>query len=238
MAKLYIGTSGWDYKHWDNVFYPTHKNKLEYFSQQFKTVEINYSFYHLPSPATYQNWYEQTPKDFLFALKASRFITHIKRIKNVDKEWQGFMENALSLKEKLGPILFQFPATFKADPDRLKNFLETIANQRTKFAFEFRHQSWANKEIYHLLEKHNAACVIADSPSYPKMEIITADFIYIRQHGSFALKYTRKELLDLKQKVNKWLQTGKDIYVYFNNDAKGYAVENAKELIELCNDCR
>ena len=237
MAKLYIGTSGWDYKHWDNVFYPAGKNKLEYFSRQFKTVEINYSFYHLPSPATYQNWYQRTPEGFLFALKASRFITHIKRIKNVNDDWQRFLGNALNLKEKLGPILFQFPATFKAAPDRLIFFLKLINSQGVRFAFEFRHESWANKEIYDLLEKYNAAWVIADSPSYPKREVVTADFVYLREHGSFASKYTKEELRDLEQKVKKWLQTEKDVYVYFNNDAKGYAVENAKELIKLCDGC-
>jgi len=111
-GKLYIGTSGWVYGHWEGIFYPENlasKDKLKYFSQHFKTAEINYSFYHLPRPSTYQNWHSQTPADFIFAAKASRFITHIKRLGGVKEAWQQFIENALYLKEKLGPILFQFP---------------------------------------------------------------------------------------------------------------------------------
>ncbi|MCK5044179.1 DUF72 domain-containing protein [Candidatus Parcubacteria bacterium] len=235
---LYIGTSGWAYKHWNDIFYPTglpDKDRLKYFSQQFKTAEVNYSFYRLPSPQTYSNWHQQTPKGFLFSLKASRYITHVKRLKNVKDAWQQFVKNALNLKEKLGPILFQFPASFKATAEnktRLEDFLKFA-----KGAFEFRHESWADKEIYCLLEKYNSAWVIADSPSYPKIEAVTADFVYLREHGSqvlFTSKYTKEELKKLAGKIKKWLKTNKDVYVYFNNDAQGRAVSNAKELIKLC----
>jgi len=147
IGKIFIGTSGWVYSHWEGIFYPENlpsRDKLKYFSQHFKTAEINYSFYHLPQPSTYQNWYKQTPKDFLFAVKTSRFITHIKRLKGVKKAWKHFLENALSLKEKLGPILFQFPPSFKATEEsikRLKNFLKLIrTNSRLRFALEFRHK--------------------------------------------------------------------------------------------------
>ncbi|MBZ9569715.1 DUF72 domain-containing protein [Patescibacteria group bacterium] len=252
MAKLFIGTSGWVYSHWKGIFYPEDlpsKDKLKYFSQHFKTTEVNYSFYHLPRPTTYQNWYLQTPEDFLFAVKTSRFITHIKRLKGVKEALKIFIENALNLKEKLGPILFQFPPSFHATPEnlkRLENFLKFITKtpypkpHTLKFAFEFRHKSWCNKEVYNLLKKYNVAWVIADSPRYPKEEVVTADFIYIRMHGSkvlFASKYTKKELKDLAQKIKKWLtcpEPGRrktcDVYCYFNNDFQGFAIENAKEL--------
>lgn len=251
MAKLFIGTSGWIYGHWDGVFYPEDlksKDKLKYFSQHFKTTEVNYSFYHLPRASTYQNWYKQTPKDFLFAVKASRFITHIKRLKGVRKAWKIFLDNALNLKEKLGPILFQFPPSFEATEEninRLEGFLRLISvNQRLdqrksakiRFAFEFRHKTWCDKKIYNLLKKYKVAWVIADSPRYPKAEVVTAGFVYIRMHGSkilFSSKYTKKELQDLAKKIKKWQKTA-DVYVYFNNDAYGYALENAKQLLELC----
>jgi len=259
MATFFIGTSGWIYGHWEGIFYPENlpqKEKLRYFSQHFKTAEINYSFYHLPQPSTYQNWYNQTPKNFTFAVKASRFITHIKRLKEVKDAWQQFLENALHLKEKLGPILFQFPPSFKATEEnikRLENFLKLITENlepkpcTLKFAFEFRHPNWftpldnehlmgCNEKIYKLFRKYNVAWVIADSPRYPKAEVVTADFVYIRMHGSkilFASKYTKKELKDLAKKIKKWLKQNLDVYCYFNNDAYGYAVGNANELSKM-----
>jgi len=293
MSNLYIGTSGWVYGHWEGIFYPEdlpskdkppHQylgggGKLKYYSQYFKTVEINYSFYHLPRPSTYQNWYSQTPDDFLFAVKASRFITHIKRLKGVHPiksaeggakqfdgvkdAWEQFLENTLNLKEKLGPILFQFPPSFQATDEnlkRLEEFLKLITKNlypkpyTLKFAFEFRHKSFCDEKIYKLLKKYNVAWVIADSPRYPYIEtlkkfrsgrsaeggnrpradVVTADFVYIRMHGSkimFASKYTKEELKDLAKKIKKWLKQKLDVYVYFNNDFRGYAIENAKELL-------
>ena len=253
MGKLFIGTSGWVYSHWDGIFYPEDlpsKDKLKHFSKFFKTTEINYSFYHLPRPSTYQNWYNQTPADFIFAVKASRFITHIKRLSGVKEAWKQFLENALYLKEKLGPILFQFPPSFRATSEnikRLEDFLKILrgrtsikggsTSKNLKYAMEFRHKSWCDKKVYNLLKKYKIAWVIADSPSYPKAEVVTADFIYIRMHGSkllFSSKYTKKELSSLSQKIKKWLKQNLDVYVYFNNDAYGYAIENAKELLKLC----
>jgi len=241
-GKLFIGTSGWVYSHWEGIFYPEDlpgKDKLKYFSQHFKTTEINYSFYHLPRPSTYQNWYLQTPEDFLFSIKASRFIAHIKRLKGVKEAWKTFIKNALNLKEKLGPILFQFPSSFKATEEnikRLEDFLKLITKNKLRYAFEFRHQSWCDKKVYDLLKKYKVVWVIADSSSYPKAEVVTANFVYIRMHGSkvlFTSNYTKRELKDLAQKIKKWLKTS-NVYIYFNNDAYGYATENAKELIKFC----
>jgi len=245
-AELFIGTSGWVYSHWEGIFYPedlSSKDKLKYFSQHFKTAEVNYSFYHLPKLTTYQNWYSQTPKDFLFSLKASRFITHIKRLKGVKRAWKTFIKNALNLEEKLGPILFQFPPNFKATEEnikRLEEFLKFIyTSLRLRFAFEFRNKSWCDKKIYEILKKYKIAWVIADSPEYPRVDMVTADFVYIRMHGSkvlFNSKYTKKELKDLAQKIKKWQKQGLDIYCYFNNDAQGFAIENAKQLLKLCKE--
>jgi len=247
VSKLYIGTSGWVYSHWEGIFYPEDlppKDKLRYFSQYFKTTEINYSFYHLPRSSTYQNWYKQTPEDFLFAIKASRFITHIKRLKEVKKAWKTFIENALCLENKLGPFLFQFPPNFKATPENLKRIAEFLKftclkwkSKHLRLAFEFRHKSWCNKKVYNLLKKYKAAWVIADSPSYPKAEIVTGDFVYIRMHGGKVLytsNYSKKELKDWAKKIKKYLKQKLNVYVYFNNDSMGYAIENAKELLNLC----
>lgn len=245
-GKISVGTSGWVYPHWEGIFYPkelSSKDKLKYYSKHFKTAEVNYSFYHLPKPSTYKNWYSQTPGDFLFSVKASRFITHIKRLKGVKRAWKMFIKNTLGVKEKLGPILFQFSPSFKATEENIKRlrelFSELLREQFSKnlrFAFEFRDKSWCNKKIYNLLKKYNSAWVIADSPNYPKAETLTADFVYVRMHGSkvlFSSKYTKKELEDLTKKIRKWLKQNKDVYVYFNNDAFGHAIENAKTLEAL-----
>jgi len=219
------------------VFYPEDlpsKDRLKFYSGSFRTTEINYSFYRLPRPTTFQNWYKQTPDQFLFAVKASRFITHIKRLKGVKSAWKKFFDNAVYLKEKLGPILFQFPPNFKIDLRRLESFLK-ILKSGYRYAFEFRHESWLDDAVYELLRKYNIAWVIADSPRYPKAEVITADFAYIRMHGStqlFASKYSDDELKDLTGKIKKWSKKLKAVYVYFNNDFNGHAVLNVCTLID------
>ena len=241
-GEVYIGTSGWVYDDWNRIFYPEDlrpKDRLRYFSDHFKTTEINYSFYHLPKSKTYENWYNQTPDSFVFAVKASRFITHVRRLKDVKSGWIKFIENALYLKEKLGPILFQLPPSFRSTDENvmtLKEFLKDIDAKNIRSAFEFRHKSWCEDKVYEILQKNNVAWVIADSPRYPKAEVITADFVYIRMHGSeklFNSKYNSEEIEDLAHKIKEWNSKGFDIYTYFNNDYHGYAVENARELSEL-----
>ena len=243
-GKLYIGTSGYIYPHWTGVFYPqklSSQEKLRYYSRYFKTVEINYSFYHLPQPSTYKNWYSNTPKDFLFAIKASRFITHIKRLKGVKIAWRSFIGNALILKDKLGPVLMQFPPSFQATEEnikRLKKFFQFLdkSNRKIKLAIEFRHKTWCQEKIYKLLREHNIAWVIADSSRFPKAEQVTAKFVYVRMHGGEALyssDYSSKELKQWAEKIKKWLHRGLNVFVYFNNDASGYAIKNAQELLNF-----
>ncbi len=248
MPRFFIGTSGWSYSHWDGIFYPkglSSKEKLEHFSKYFSTAEINYSFYHLPRPTTYQNWYKFTPKDFVFSVKASRFITHIKRLRGIEEALDQFIQNALNLKEKLGPILFQFPPSFhltKENEERLERFLKLIFKYQEKnnkyninYVLEFRHKSWCSEQVYKLLRKYKAVWVIADSSRYPKAEAITGKFVYIRMHGPGALfssKYSEEELKVLSQKIKKWLKKF-SVYCYFNNDFHGYAIENAQRLISL-----
>lgn len=243
MSKIFIGTSGYIYSHWENgVFYPLgwpKSKKLEFYCRHFKTVELNNTFYRLPGEKTFDGWYKRTPKNFIFAVKASRFITHIKKLKDCKNFWEAFLKRALILKEKLGPFLFQLPPGWKKDGERLKNFIGMLyknSPKNLKFAFEFRNETWCDEEVYKILKEKNCAWVIVDSPNWPKREILTADFVYIRMHGSkilFGSKYTKKEISNLGEKIKKWQKQNLDVYCYFNNDAHGFAIENAKELIDF-----
>jgi len=243
MAKLFVGTSGYVYSHWENdVFYPKNLPKtkqLEYYSTHFATVEMNYPFYRLPSIESFKKWKEKTPKDFVFALKVSRVITHIRRFHQSKKEWKTFLERALYLEEKLGPFLFQFPPSFKKDPKRLQEFIKMVkkTNSKHRFVLEFRHPSWFSKEIFRILKKEkNISLCLADSPKWPQVLEITGDFVYIRMHGGkilYSSDYSKKELKIWVARIKKWLKNNLDVYVYFNNDAYGYAIKNAKTLLGL-----
>lgn len=242
-GKIWIGTSGWTYGHWQGVFYPAGlpaKDRLQYYARHFPTTEVNYSFYHLPRPSTYRKWYNETPAGFVFAVKASRFITHIKKLKDVQEAWAKFIESALNLQEKLGPVLFQFPPGFSAKEGEiriLREFLELIPSgpgRELRFAFEFRHKSWCRQLVYDLLREYNAAWVIADSARYPKAKAVTADFVYVRMHGPqamFGSSYSAEKLSELAREIKEWSTAGRDVYVYFNNDFHGYAVANARDLM-------
>jgi uncharacterized protein YecE (DUF72 family) len=243
MAKLYVGTSGYAYSHWEGIFYPGNlpkTKKLEYYCQHFDTVELNNTFYRLPGEKVFESWCKRTPKNFIFAVKVSRFITHVKKLVDCQEPWKIFLKRALILKEKLGPLLFQLPPFLKAEPKKLEDFGEMILKESSKglrFAFEFRNESWCNEKIYQLLKKFNFAWVVVDSPEWPKVYRVTADFVYVRMHGSkilFGSKYTKRELEDLAKRIKKWKKQNLDVYCYFNNDAYGYAVEDATELLKLC----
>src|SRR5579859_6115070 len=168
---LWIGTSGWVYKHWLGIFYPARMpspQQLPFYAARFPTVEVNYSFYRLPERAVFETWREQTPQGFLFAVKGSRYLTHMKKLKDPQEPLSRLMERAGGLGEKLGPILFQFPWTWAADRGRLAAFLEALRSYAPqRFAFEFRHDSWLRPEIYSLLEEAGAALCLPVSPSMP-----------------------------------------------------------------------
>ena len=244
MARLLIGTSGWVYRSWKGPFYPEDlpsRRYLEFDAGEFSTTEINSSFYHLPRPDTYVNWGRQVPPDFVFAVKASRFLTHIKRLIDPQEPWQRFLAGAVKLARHLGPILLQFPPGFRKDVPRLSAFLK-IAHQsrpprsRPRLVFEFRHESWFSDEVYAVLKRHKAAWCIADGAKYPRKDLVTADFAYIRYHGRsqmFASSYSRAELTKEARLIKGYLQDGHDVFAYFNNDAKGYAVKNARMLRKL-----
>lgn len=237
-SKLLIGTSGWSYEHWKNIFYPSKLKStewLKFFSQHFKTVEINNSFYRLPPRETFLKWYTASPNNFIFAVKVSRFITHIKRLRECQEPMQKFLDHSSALKEKEGPLLFQFPPSFKIDLARLENFLSILPSGK-EYVFEFRHQTWFDKKIYDILEKNKIALCLADSPSFPCEFRITAPFTFVRMHGGkilYGSNYSEEELNQWAQRIKKFLREGIKVYVYFNNDAYGYAIFNALKLRQL-----
>jgi len=238
MPELRVGTSGWHYGHWREVFYPVGlraEEWLSFYARHFDTVEINNSFYHLPSREVFESWARKAPAGFLFAVKASRFITHMKKLKDAAEPLSGFLGNAGGLGGKLGPVLFQLPPRWRRNPDRLEGFLGKLP-QGHRYAFEFRDESWLHPETYRLLERFNCALCVASSPSFPSARKITADFTFLRFHGGeilYGSKYSREELRKWAAFTRSVLKEGCDVYAYFNNDAYGYAVEDARLFREL-----
>jgi len=244
MGKLLIGTSGYTYSHWGRgVFYPEdvpQRRWLEFYSQHFDTVELNVTFYRLIRKNVFEGWCRRTPEEFLFAVKGSRYITHVKRLTACEDAVERFSENAQGLGNKLEIVLWQLPPRFACQKDRLTAFGRLLAGSpgmsKTRHAFEFRHDSWFIPEVARILERYGFSFCISDSPHLPSIETVTADFIYLRFHGSQSLygsKYTDAELTRWAQKVRTWLNQGKSVYAYFNNDVSGYAVENARRLREI-----
>lgn len=183
---IHIGTSGWHYKHWEGVFYPEDINSKDYFefySIQFRTVEINNTFYQLPEKHEFRKWRKEAPKNFLFAVKANRYITHFKKLKDPKEPLNNFISHAKLLKSSLGPILFQLPPHWHKDPERLENFLNILPKDY-KYAFEFRDKSWFDKDIKELLKKYSVGFCIYLMAGYSSPEWITSNLIYIRFHGS------------------------------------------------------
>ncbi len=236
MATNYIiGTSGWHYEHWRDTFYPPKLAKsswLEFYARHFHTVELNASFYRLPSEEAFKTWYRLTPPDFTFAVKVSRFITHIKRLRNAEEPLHNFLERAQILGEKLGPLLYQLPPGLHRDDEVLESFLEQLP-PGMRHAFEFRHGSWLNDGVFQILRQHNVGLCVFDMPKLTCPLVATADFAYIRFHGSDALyssNYSDEELADWAKKITQMADTLKTVYIYFNNDIEGFALNNARTL--------
>ncbi len=238
--KIHIGTSGWNYTHWRGTFYPEDLSPnrwLDYYIQHFRTVEINNSFYHLPKRETFENWRKAVPGDFIFAIKASRFITHMKKLKDPQQSITRFFENVTGLGKKMGPILFQLPPRWSFNPQRLREFLEALPNE-CRYTFEFRDDSWWNDEAYETLNKYGAAFCIFELAGVQSPKEITTDFIYIRLHGPGAAyqgQYNDAALAGWSGAFSTWVSQGKDVYCYFDNDQNGYAAQNALRLQEMVN---
>jgi len=236
LPQVFIGTSGWVYDHWKKVFYPKDCPKarwLEFYVKYYSTVELNASFYRLPKPQTFESWRKRTPDSFLWAVKANRYITHIKRLRDIEKPLERFYSSVTLLKEKLGPILFQLPPNLSFDETVLSNFCQHLKGDHL-CTFEVRHPSWAQERATQILSDNNIALCISDTAGrYPYIEEDTASFIYIRLHGSrklYVSEYTEEELQTYARKIRDW---SKDTYLYFDNDYAGYAIKNAKRLKEI-----
>lgn len=237
-GKIYIGTSGWHYKHWRGTFYPADTKdagQFRYYQQYFDTVEINNSFYKLPAPSTFQGWKKESPARFIFAVKASRFITHMKKLKADKSSIQKFFTHAGKLEEKLGPILFQLPPKWKINAGRLAEFLAVLPAGH-RYTFEFRNPTWYQEEVFALLRQYNCAFCIYHLEKHLSPLEVTADFVYIRLHGpgnKYQGSYTKRALQQWATRCRSWQQQKKDVYVYFDNDQAGYAAFNAQALREM-----
>jgi len=238
LGQCFIGTSGWSYDDWTERFYPPllpAADRLAFYARHFQTVEINATFYRLPAPATVSHWNEETPVKFRFAAKASRFITHMKKLKDPEASLPSFFAAIAGLAEKCGPILFQLPPHWHANPGRLTDFLQALPPGHL-YAFEFRDPSWYDGKVFAALTDHAAALCIHDLAGSPSPVEATTDFVYLRLHGRDGLyrgKYGKAALRKWADCLAGWNAEGRDVYCYFNNDEKAYAVADALTLKDL-----
>ena len=242
MAEIRIGTSGWNYRAWRGGFFPDGlpvQDWLTFYASQFNSLEVNYSFYRLPSEATCRAWYRQTPDDLIFAMKASRYLTHIRRLADVRDGWSSFVARVATLERKLGPILLQFPPTFAATSDNLRHmsdFLQhaTKTSPCLRLALEFRNNTCFEQQNLALLREYGVALVISHSNKYPApAPLATTDFVYFRFHGPremFSSSYTDVELQQWANTVEALSRKTLLVYAYFNNDSGGHAPRNARDL--------
>lgn len=283
MGQIRIGISGWRYKGWRGTFYPprlAQKDELRFAAARFNTIELNGSFYSLQHPDSFRRWYAETPPEFVFAVKGSRYLTHMMKLKAIERGLANFFaQGLLALKEKLGPILWQFPPQWKFNPERLEEFfiglprthrqaaemgkhhgpqlhgppcLDVDRDRPLRHAIEVRHESFACEEFIALLRRHNIASVVADTVEWPLLMDVTADFVYCRLHGDkqlYASGYGPKAIDRWAQRAVRWSQggevddgrkasakparpgTARDLFVYFDNDAKVRAPADAQSLV-------
>jgi uncharacterized protein YecE (DUF72 family) len=266
MGRIRVGTSGWSYPGWRGDFYPrglVQRRELEYVAQRLDTVEINGSFYSLQRPSSYAAWREQTPDDFVFAVKGGRYITHMKKLRGVETALANFFASGpLALGPKLGPVLWQLPANLPFDAERMSAFFDLLprtttaaaklaeqhddkvaddraltkaeVDQQLRHALEFRSETFCTEEAFALMREHDIACVVADSArKFPMAIQQTSDFMYVRLHGDkelYTSGYGPQALDQWAEKCRRWAWDG-DVYVYFDNDARGHAPHDAMALL-------
>jgi uncharacterized protein YecE (DUF72 family) len=232
---VHIGTSGWHYRHWRGPFYPEDlpsTRMLRWYTQHFDSVEINNSFYRLPTTEALAGWCRETPREFCFAAKASRYITHNLKLKDPEPSSKKFFSQIARLGRRLGPILFQLPPGWKLNLERLEEFLATLPKRR-RYVFEFRNPTWNVPPVYETLRRHNAAMCIYELAGFQSPREITADFTYIRLHGpggAYQGNYSQQQLKNWASRIRTWRTELQHIFVYFDNDQCGFAAQNAFEL--------
>jgi uncharacterized protein YecE (DUF72 family) len=239
-GRVLIGTSGYVYKDWRHRFYPRDvaaRDWLPFYATSFPTVELNSPFYRLPRAATFRAWAGAVPERFVFAVKASRFLTHIKRLREPGPPLTLFLSRAKGLGDRRGPILFQLPERFHLNLERLDGLLAALRRRRIRDAvLEVRHPSWLIEPVFERLAKANVALCLHDWRAQPVAGPVTADFVYVRRHGTrrrYGGSYSERMLRHDAALVEGWAAEGKDVFVYFNNDGRAAAVRNARRLIEL-----
>jgi uncharacterized protein YecE (DUF72 family) len=236
--QVHIGTSGWHYKHWIGTFYPRDMRPaqmLRWYAERFDTVEINNSFYRLPSATALESWCRETPPEFCFAVKASRYITHNRKLNDPESAKEKFISLVEKLGRRLGPILFQLPPSWKLNVDRLDQFLAALPRTH-RYAFEFRNPTWNVAAVYEALRRHNAAYCIYELAGFQSPIEITADFTYVRLHGpgnKYQGDYSRQILRNWAKRIEAWRSKLKHVFVYFDNDQAGFAPKNALELRKM-----
>ncbi len=241
--RYFIGTSGWHYEHWRSLFYPpdlARESWLDYYSQRFNAVEINNSFYRLPEKTTFGSWRDSVSPEFCFAVKASRYITHVKRLKDSLEPLKRLLDHATNLGSTLGPVLFQLPPNLHRDDERLAEFVAVLGPfARThRFVIEFRHNSWVVSEGLQILRERNVGFCIFDMPESTSPVVASADFVYFRFHGKGMLyggSYPDGELENWATKIKEVGHNSNTVYAFFNNDAGAYAIQNALTLRKYLN---
>jgi len=242
--RVFIGTSGWMYRHWaDGVFYPPRLRPnlwLPYYAQRFGTVEINATFYRLPNEAAVTRWAAIAPKGFVYAVKCWRRVTHLHKIQPAAvADAKVFCDRITPMRRSLGPVLVQLPPSMRIDLERLDAFLKGLPKKlgRTnlRVALEVRHESWLTDATRSLLDRYGASLVLHDWRVPTSRTNEASSFVYIRRHGrpQYSGNYTEEQLQSDAEMIRGWARAGRDVYVYFNNDAHGYAVQNARRLTEL-----
>jgi uncharacterized protein YecE (DUF72 family) len=236
MAEIRVGTSGYHYKHWLGRYYPagTKPNAmLAYYLRDFDTVELNNTFYRLPAEETFDSWRDAVPPGFVYAVKGSRYITHMIKLKDPMRGLANFMPRAERLGNRLGPILWQLPPHWKVNVERLDEFLSLLPPGH-RYTFELRDRSWITDRVLETLQRHNAAFCVYELAGYQSPLELTANWTYVRLHGPGASKYQGRysdaQLSDWAQQIRTWSRKLKAMYVYFDNDDSAYAVENALML--------
>ncbi|MEW6714421.1 MAG: DUF72 domain-containing protein, partial [Nitrospirota bacterium] len=236
MPKYRIGCSGFLYDSWRGVFYPEdlpHKEWLPFYASKINSVELNVTFYRLLKKEAFDKWHRDTPPDFSFVLKGSRFVTHIKKLKDVEMPLSTFFNITTPLGKKLEVVLWQLPPNLKVNLRSLEDFIEALRQYPVRHVFEFKNKNWLNKKVLKILSAANIAVCMSDWPDYSDEVPVTANFVYFQrlgEEGKYASNYTMEQLQKDAKRIKEYMKQGKDVYMYFNNDAFGYAPKNAMEL--------